>query len=184
MNKLLTAALAALLAGLFFPVQAAEKWGLPDEKTARFEATVVDVLCELAGNCPPDCGGGKRQLGLVDDNGILVLPLKNVVPFAGAAAELIDFCGKRVIADGLFTTNKGYRVFVIQFLRAAPAGKWRGANRFQAKWAARNGVAANGAEAKRWFENDPAVKALIAKDGKLGLGPKADRDYFRKLNEK
>ena len=31
---------------------AAEEWGLPREKTARFEAKVVDMLCELSGDCP------------------------------------------------------------------------------------------------------------------------------------
>ena len=171
---------AAVLALAILPAQAAEKWGLPGEKTARFEAKVVDMLCELAGDCVPDCGAGKRQLGLLTDDGVLVLPLKNVVPFAGAAAELGDFCGKRVTVDGLFSTNRGYKVFVLQFVREAPAGKWRRANRFTSKWAKRNGVATDSKQAKRWFANDPAVKAEITRNGKLGLGPAADRTYFSK----
>lgn len=174
---------AALLAGVFLIVpaaQAAEEWGLPEEKKARFEAKVVDMLCELTGDCVPDCGAGKRQLGLLDANGKLILPLKNVVPFAGAANELSDFCGKQVIADGLFSTNRGYTVFVLQFVREAPAGKWRRANRFLPKWAKRNGVAEKSKQAKRWFANDPAVKAEIARDGKLGLGLAADKKYLSK----
>ena len=180
MKSIFTAVLAAACVLASPAAQAAAEWGLPDENKARFAATVVDVLCELTGNCVPDCGGGKRQLGLLTDKGVLVLPLKNVVPFAGAAAELNDFCGKRVIADGLFSTNRGYKVFVLQFVREAPAGKWRRANRFSPKWAKRNGVAANSKQAKRWFENDPRVKAAIARDGKLGLGLEADRKYFSK----
>jgi hypothetical protein len=157
---------------------AAEEWGLPEEETARFEAKVVDMLCELSGDCPADCGGGRRQLGLLTDAGRLILPLKNVVPFAGAADELIEFCGKRVVADGLFSTNRGYTVFALQFVRPAPDGKWRRANRFLPKWAKRNGVAADGPTAKQWFRNDPRVKARIAEQGKLGLGPAADKKFF------
>ena len=162
------------------PAQTADKWGLPNEKPTRFEAKVVDVMCELTGDCPANCGGGKRQLGLLDGKGKLILPFKNVVPFAGAAAELIDFCAKQVIADGLFSTNRGYRVFALQFVREAPKGKWRRANRFTPKWAKKFGFASGGKEARRWFENDPRVNALIDKEGKLGLGRAADKDYFSK----
>ena len=99
--------------------RAAEEWGLIGEEVTRFEATVVDVLCELTGDCPASCGGGDRQLGLVTDEGRLVLAFKNFVAFAGASAELIDFCGKRVTADGLFATNRGVTVFALQFVREA-----------------------------------------------------------------
>jgi hypothetical protein len=158
--------------------QAADSWGLPGEEKARFEAKVVDILCELTGNCPDNCGGGTRQLGLLRDDGTLVLPSKNQVPFAGAAAELVDFCGKRVTADGLFTTNRGHTIFALQFVREAPDGKWRRANRFSAKWAERNGLDPKDPKVKQWFRNDPRVKALIAEEGKLGLGAQADRDFL------
>ena len=180
MKSIFTALLAAACVLASPAARAAEEWGLPNEEKARFEAKVVDMLCELTGHCVPDCGGGKRQLGLLTDNDVLILPLKNVVPFAGAAAELGDFCGKRVIVDGLFSTNRGYKVFVLQFVREAPSGKWRRANRFTPKWAKRNGFAPNGKQAKRWFANDPGVEAEIARDGKLGLGLEADRKYFSK----
>jgi hypothetical protein len=178
--KFLTALMVFSIAAMSGTARAAEEWGLPDEKIARFEAKVVDVLCELTGDCPKDCGGGKRQLGLVDGKGKLILPLKNSVIFAGVTDELIGFCGKQVIADGLFATNRGYTVFALQFVRQAPDGKWRRANRFLPKWAKKNGVAPNSKKAERWFENDPRVNALIAKDGKLGLGPKADKEYLSK----
>ena len=171
-----TALIAGLLAAA--PARAAEEWGLPEEEVARFEAKVVDVLCELSGDCPAGCGAGKRQLGLVTDTGALVLPVKNFTPFSGAAAELIDFCGKRVVADGLFTTNRGVRIFALQFVKEAPDGKWRRANRFLPKWAEANGFQPNGPEAKQWFRHDPRVKAVIERDGVLGLGPDADKKYL------
>ncbi len=66
----------ALTVSVFAPgSRAADSWGLPGEKEVRFEAKVVDILCELTGDCPADCGAGKRQLGLLKDDGTLVLPL-------------------------------------------------------------------------------------------------------------
>ncbi|MHA1600217.1 MAG: hypothetical protein ACTSW2_05280 [Alphaproteobacteria bacterium] len=158
--------------------QAASSWGLPDEEEVRFEAKVVDMLCELTGDCPAGCGGGKRQLGLLMDDGKLILPLKNQVAFAGAVDELVEFCGKRIVADGLFSTNRGHKIFALQFVREAPDGKWRKANRFQPKWAAANGVDAKSKAARQWFRNDQQVKKLIKEQGKLGLGPKADKKFL------
>jgi len=163
----------------FQPVaQAAQGWGLPEEEEVRFDATVVDVLCELTGDCPDNCGNGTRQLGLLDEDGVLHLPLKNFTPFTGASWELQPFCGKKVTADGLFSTNKGYKVFVVQFVREAPDGKWQRANRFTAQWAEKNGVAPDSKQAKQWFRNDPEVQRLIDEAGVFGLGEEADKAYF------
>lgn len=157
-------------AGWTVPATAAESWGLPGEEKARFEATVVDARCELTGDCPADCGGGKRQLGLLTASGELILPLKNTVPFAGTTGELQEFCGKRIVADGLFATNRGVRVFALQFLREAPDGDWRRANRWLNRWAEENSVAPDSPEAQQWFRHDPAVKRVIGRNGKLGVG--------------
>ena len=149
---------------------AAESWGLPEEEETRFEAKVVDALCELTGDCAQRCGGGKRQLALLTGEGELILPLKNVVPFAGTTVELLEFCGKRVVADGLFSTNRGVKVFALQFVREAPDGKWRRANRFAGQWAAANGVDPKSKTAQHWFRNDASVTKAIERDGKLGTG--------------
>jgi len=171
-----------LVAALAAPslAQAAESWGLINEEKARFQAKVVDVLCELTGDCPDNCGRGTRQLGLLTDEGRLVLALKNQVPFAGAAEELVGFCGQRVEADGLFSTNRGHRVFALQFVRAAPDGEWRRANHFLSRWAEHNRVDPKSKEAKQWFRNDPRVKERIAVEGRLGLGPAADQEYLNR----
>lgn len=176
MRRILYSCIGVFLLGAGV-ANAADEWGLPKEKITRFEAKVVDVLCELTGDCPAKCGDGKRQLGLLNSAGKLTLPLKNQTLFSGAALELIDFCGKQVIADGLMTTNRGYTVFVLQFVREAPKGKWRKANRFLGKWAKANGVPANSDKVQQWYEHDPNVKRVLAKDGKLGLGLAADRAY-------
>lgn len=171
---------AALLAALATTgaAHAAGSWGLPNEEAARFEAKVVDLLCELTGDCPADCGAGKRQLGLLKDDGKIVLPIKNSAPFAGTADELIDFCGKRVQADGLLSTNRGYTFFALKFVREFPDGEWRGANRFVPKWAAANGIDPKSKAAAQWFRNDPRVKKLIKENGKLGIGLEAEKKYL------
>jgi len=171
MKRIAVAALAALAPMLPLTTEAAEEWGLIGEEVTRFEATVVDVRCELTGDCPAACGDGAGQLGLLTDQGKLILAYKNAVPFAGAVVELAPFCAKRVVAEGLFATNRGVTVFALQFVREARGGKWRRANRFTNHWAEANGVAATSEAAKRWFRNDPRVKALIAAGGPLGLGP-------------
>lgn len=178
MRTAIFGALAATVWLVAGTAQAAQSWGLIGEEKARFEAKVVDVLCELTGNCPDNCGGGGRQLGLLKDDGTLIMPLKNVVPFAGAAHDLLPYCGRRVVADGLFANNRGHRVFALQFVRAAPDGKWHRADRFKEVWAEENGVAPDSETAGKWFRHDPRVRKLIESDGKLGLGPKADEAYF------
>ena len=171
MQRILFAALIGLSALWSGAVWAAEGWGFPGEQVERFEAKVVDILCELTGDCPAECGGGARQLGLLTKEGEIVLPAKNTVIFAGVAGELAEFCGQQITADGLFTTNRGHRIFALQFLRPAPDGQWRRANRWLGQWARENGVAVDSDEAEAWYVNDPEVKRLIAEQGKLGLGP-------------
>ena len=147
---------------------AANSWGLPGEVEARFDATVTDVLCVLKGDCPEDCGAGKRLLGLLQDDGTLVLPLKNAGPFTGATADLIPFCNRKVTVDGLFTTNYGVTTFAVQFVRPE-GGKWRGANGFVRAWAREHGLEPKDKKARQWFRHDEAIRALIEEQGVLGL---------------
>ena len=159
---------AGLLGMMAQAAPAAEEWGIEGEKTARFAAKVVDVLCVITGDCPKDCGAGRRQLGLLTDEGKLYPAVKNFVPFAGAQVELKPFCGKRVLADGLIIESPKARLFALQFVKPLPDGKWRRANRFGMAWSKANG----GKDASEWYRHDPLVKKIIEKDGKLGLGAK------------
>ena len=85
MMKKTISILSALMIAASLPASAAEEWGIEGEKKARFEAKVVDILCELSGDCPADCGAGKRQLGLLKDDGTLLLVAKNFDIFANRA---------------------------------------------------------------------------------------------------
>lgn len=92
--KYLVAALTAFAAPAyaqdFSDGSQAGSWNLYAEVPARFEAKVVDLLCELTGDCPQDCGAGRRQLGLLRSaDNVLVLAMKNNQPlFTGAAVDL------------------------------------------------------------------------------------------------
>ena len=168
MARLLMIAAAALLVGAT-AARAGEEWGIEHEKAVRFEAKVVDILCELAGDCPADCGAGKRQLGLLKDDGTLIPAVKNFDSFAGATRDLIEFCGQRVVADGLLIDDPRIRLFVLQFKRLAPDGKWRRANWFIRDWAKAQGVKPGSETAQQWFYNDPTIKAVIERDGVFGI---------------
>ena len=157
----------------------ARSWNLYAEVPAKFDAEVVDVLCTLTGDCPDDCGAGRRQLGLVrtaDD--VLVLPMKNSQPaFTGAAVELAPFCGQTVTVDGLMLDDPelgANNVYLLHTMQAADAEKIK-ANQWTKVWAK------NHPEAKGkgpWFRRDPRVKSIIETEGYLGLGLAVDQTYI------
>ena len=163
MRILAAALMSACVAG---PAHAAEEWGIDHERKVRFEAEVVDILCELTGDCPPDCGAGKRHLGLLTAEDRLIPAVKNFDPFAGTQADLAPFCGQRVIVDGLMIDNPKIPMFVVQFKKAAgPEGKWARGNWFTKAWAESH----PGKDASQWFRHDGRIGAEIARAGKLGI---------------
>ncbi len=147
------------------PARAAEEWGIEGEKKVRFEAKVVDILCELSGDCPADCGAGTRQLGLLKDDGTLLLAAKNFDIFAGASADLREYCGKRIVADGLYVNSPKMPLFALQFSRLAPDGKWSRANKFGKEWSKANG----GKKSGQWFKHDARILEEIKAHGVLGI---------------
>ena len=64
MRKFLTLSAAFTVFFGISTAQAADGWGIAGEKVVQWDAKVVDVLCELSGDCPANCCDGKRQLGL------------------------------------------------------------------------------------------------------------------------
>ena len=138
---------------------------------------VVDIACELTGDCADNCGSGKRQLGLktVDQGTILVA--KNLTFYSGAAEELHGFCGKEVEVDGLFTEHRNVRFFQVQKMREV-GGKWEKSDRFLDAWAKQNDSSKR--KAKKWYKRDAKVQEILQRDGYLGIGAEADAEYFKK----
>lgn len=157
----------------------ARPWNLYAEVPARFTATVSDPLCELAGDCAADCGGGTRQLVLVREaDDVMVFPLKNGQPaFTGAVAELAPFCGQTVEVDGLMLDDPdlgAQNVYLVQRIRPED-GEWIPANRWTEQWAEENPDA--GGEGP-WFRRDPRILSEIEEEGYLGLGDAADEAFI------
>ena len=63
MRKFLTLSAAFTVFFGISTAQAADGWGIAGEKVVQWDAKVVDILCELSGDCPANCCDGKRQLG-------------------------------------------------------------------------------------------------------------------------
>jgi len=158
----------------------ARSWNLYAEVPATFEATVVDLVCEFSGDCPADCGAGKRQLGLVRtaDN-VLILPMKNSQPaFTGAAVELQPFCNQTITVDGLMLDDPelgAQNVYLVQTIVPPGGGDKIKANKWTKNWAAEHPEAKGKGP---WFRRDPRVKAIIAEEGYLGLGLEVDEAYI------
>lgn len=188
MRQVLTAAMAALALSAsaasaqdYASASQANSWSLSGEEKARFEGRVVDVLCELSGDCPENCGGGERQLGVLrKDDGALILAVKNGQPvFSGAVADLLPYCGAEVEVDGLFAAFDGApaKLYQIQLIRRVGEAKFAKTNLFTKKWAERFPEAAK--QKGDWFRKDPRVVSRIEKRGYLGLGLETDADFIK-----
>jgi hypothetical protein len=161
LNRFALACLAA--AALASASHAGDSWGLQNETVTEIEATVVDIACVLNKDCPPQCGGGKRQLGLLTADGKLRLAAKGATNFAGAVRELIPHCGKVIFADGLLIENPALTIFMVQNIRLSKAEKLQPATAFEAEWTKQNG------KADEWFRADARVKKVIEEDGVFGI---------------
>lgn len=177
-SALLLAFPSAGLAQDFSEGSEARTWNLYAEQPARFEATVVDILCELSGDCPDNCGDGARQLGLVravDD--VLVYPNKNSQPaFTGAVQELLPFCGQEIEVDGLLLQDEflgAKNIYLVQRIKPSDSEDWIKANTWTKRWAEANPEASGSGP---WFRRDRRVLAEIADEGYFGLGLAQDEE--------
>ena len=174
----------ALAEGEFAAGSKAKSWNLLGQENALFEGKVVDVLCALTGDCPADCGAGKRQMGILRaSDGKFLLVNKNGQPaFTGATVDLAPYCGQTVEVDGLLVGDPevtpgigNAKVFQVQTIRAAGADKAVKTNLWTKDWKKRNADAGGKGP---WFRRDPNVGAEIEANGRFGLGAEADQLYI------
>lgn len=160
----------------------AKEWGLRGEEKARFNATVVDVLCELAGDCADNCGDNRRQLGLVReaDDALIYVVKNRQAAFTGAATDLHPFCGKAVEVDGVTVqddeTPGAPKLYMVQLIREQGAAEWTKTSRWTKEWAKANPEQKG--KKGPWFRRDPRIAAEIEKHGYLGLGAEADQAFI------
>ncbi len=167
MRRLIPAAFVAVVTvlGGIVPAMSAEGLGTELEKEAVIKGQVVDVLCVLQGgkDCPPNCGGGRRQLGLLINGTELRPVMKGPALFAGAHLDLLPYCGKTIITDGLMIENPKMRVYQVQGIKTDESqAAFTPADAFEKDWVARNGPS------DEWFRADPMVKSEVARRGVLG----------------
>ena len=195
-RTMMAAALAAMVAmagttpalaeGEFATGSEVKGWkNLAGRENAKFKARVVDVLCELTGECAEKCGEGRRQMGLVREaDGKLILAGKNRQgSFNGATIDLYPYCGQNVTVDGLLvgdpevTDTKFYQVFLVTREGSDKAAK---TSRWTRDWQRRNPDLKDELKKvkNRWFRIDPAVVAAIEANGWLGLGAEADKAFI------
>ncbi len=154
---------------------------LNGREPATFTAEVTDIVCALTGDCPEDCGGGARQMGLLREaDGALVLVSKNRQPaFNGGITDMLPYCRQTVAVDGLLVGNpeltdtKFYQVFLV---RPEGAEEWAKTDRWTEEWLEEN-PEARGKEGP-WFRHDPRIAEQIATTGYLGLGLETDREFI------
>ena len=160
MRALVFAALTLLAAPM---ARAADSWGLDNEQQLEVSGRVVDLVCALTGDCPADCGAGKRQLGILTAENRLIPLVKGTVLFANAVPDLLPMCGRTVHADGLLIASPAMTLYMAQYLKPTPDGPVVPTNAFQTQWTASHG------DAPEWWRADPTVKAVIERDGVLGV---------------
>jgi len=174
----------ALAEGEFAAGSKAKSWNLLGQENALFEGKVVDALCALTGDCPADCGAGKRQLGILRTaDGKFLLANKNIQPaFTGATVDLAPYCGQTVEVDGLLVGDPDVtpgladaKLFQVQTVRVPGADAAKKTNLWTKDWKKRNPDAGGKGP---WFRRDPKVSAEIENNGRLGLGEAADQQYI------
>ena len=159
----------------------AKEWGLLGEEKALFTGKVVDLMCEITGDCPENCGNGLRQLGIVRESDNALVPvLKNrQTSFNGATEDLLPYCNKTVDVDGVLVADEdlsAVKFYMVQFIRNSGDQEWKKANRWTKAWAKRNPDSKGKGP---WFRRDPRVKAQIEATGHFGLGAEADQVWLK-----
>jgi hypothetical protein len=160
----------------------ADSWGLTGETKARFSGKVVDILCELTGQCAENCGGGARQLGILRSaDNALVPVLKNGQPlFNGAIPDLLPYCGQMVDADGLLIGDENgtdSKYYQIQLIRREGETEWQKTELWSKQWDKDHPNEA--AQPGDWYRKDPVIVKHIGKDGYFGLGKAADDQWIK-----
>lgn len=176
-----TFAASTALAEDFTKGSKAKDFGLNEAIQSTFSAKVVDLLCEVAGDCANNCGDGNRQLGLVRDaDNKLIAVLKNgQFSFNGAVEDLLPYCNQKVEVDGIMVGDPeehNTQFYMVQFIKAEGAAEFNKANKWTKAWAERN-PDAKGKEP--WFRRDPRVIKQVEATGYFGLGKEADITYAK-----
>lgn len=160
----------------------AREWGLTNEEPATFSGKVVDILCELSGDCADNCGAGIRQLGIVrsSDNALVPVLKNSQASFNGAIADLLPYCNKDVDVDGVLVGDEeqtAAKLYMVQLIRETGTQEWNKTKLWTKQWNADNPDKKG--QKGAWFRRDDRVAKQIEKHGYLGLGAEEDKKFIK-----
>ncbi len=158
----------------------AKTFGLSGEQKATFSGKVVDIHCELSGDCPANCGGGNRTLGIVraSDNALVMVSKSAQFEFNGAADDLLPYCNKNVDVDGLLIGDDPgvkSKIYMVQLIRETGQTDWEMAELWTDAWKKRNPDSSGEGP---WYRRDERVAKQLKKEGYLGLGLDVDKKWI------
>jgi hypothetical protein len=158
-----------LTAAFCRPSVAADSLGVSNEHLVTLKGKVVDLACEVAHSCAPNCADGHSPLGLKGEDGKLYVAAKGNTDFAGLIHDLIAYCGTAITADGLTTSNYGTTVLMIQRFKPSDTADWVETDKFARDWAREHHADPAGKETQEWYRHDAAIARAVALHGKTGL---------------
>jgi hypothetical protein len=99
---------------------------LADSKSGSISGWVLDSACALtkdlkkpiSADCAVACAKAGSPLAILDDKGVLYLPVSDAMPAASQNEKLLPFAGKRVTATGKIVSKGGMRGIVISDITA------------------------------------------------------------------
>jgi hypothetical protein len=114
---------AALAISASMNLASAETKGTP----ATVTGWVLDSACAytkgltkpISRQCALDCARKGSPLVLLRDDGVIFLPVSDVMPAEGQNERLMPFAGKRVTASGRVYAKAGSQALVIDKIEAA-----------------------------------------------------------------
>jgi hypothetical protein len=114
---------AALAISASMTLASAETKGTP----ATVTGWVLDSACAytkgltkpISRQCALDCARKGSPLVLLRDDGVIFLPVSDVMPAEGQNERLMPFAGKRVTASGRVYAKAGSQALVIDKIEAA-----------------------------------------------------------------
>jgi hypothetical protein len=99
---------------------------LADSKSGSVTGWVLDSACALtkdlkkpiSPDCAVACAKAGSPLAILDDKGVLYLPVSDAMPATSQNEKLLPFAGKRVTATGKIVSKGGMRGIVISDITA------------------------------------------------------------------
>ena len=104
-------------------------WAAGETSQVKVNGWILDSACALtkgltkpiSRDCALACAKGNSPLVLMDDKGVIYLPVSDAVPAVSQNEKLLPLAGKRVTVTGKVYQKEGARGIVIDNIQPEPA---------------------------------------------------------------